>query len=204
MLTHAEFTTAVMQGTQKANSLAVAWSGGDVTAQDQGAEYLLTVEIARELWRAQVRKDGSGFVLLEVRPETILQSGPTKRGRLEHALRHGGRIDVALFDQHDSPIGLVEVKRISGDVAGLSKDAARIAAMMRRMSTLRYGALATIRVVKDKDISSITKKIETRLQAKLNSFVIHTAVSTSSACKLSDKQKWYSHALCFTLHNMDK
>jgi hypothetical protein len=201
MLTHTEFTAAVMRGAQKANSLAVAWSGGDITAQDQGAEYLLTVEIARELWRAQVKKDRSGYVRLEMRPGDVLKDGPSKRGKLERALRHGGRIDVVLFDPNYKPIGLVEVKLKSSDAAGLSKDAARISAMMRRMSKLRYGALATIRVAKNKDISLVTKKIKARLQAELNDFVVRMMVLTSPACKLSDNHKWYSHALCFTLHN---
>jgi hypothetical protein len=206
MLTHYEFTNAVMRGIQRANRLTVEWSAGEVTAQDQGAEYLLTVEIARELRRVQVNKHGSGFVLLEARPQRILECSSSKRGRPERALRLGGRIDVALFDQFYDPIGLVEVKRISGDGAGLAKDAARLAAIMRRIGrtaggTIRYGALATIRIVEEKDINKVASNIIARLQGKMSDFKIRMMEPTFSRCKTNDGERWCSHALCFTLHS---
>jgi hypothetical protein len=203
MLTYAEFTGAVMQGVQKANELAIKWSGE--CAQDQGAEYLLTVEIGRELRRAEVKKNHGGFVLLEARTRDVLDYAPVRPGRPERGLRIGGRIDVTLLDGNRRPIGLVEVKRFSGDIAGLLRDSRRLAAIMRRLGqrvggTIRYTAMAALRVTKESDIQAIMDRTKDHVNERLSHFELR-AVTTRKNCTFSDEnQNWYSHALCFTLH----
>ena len=205
MLTHSEFSKAVMRGVQRANQHAVNWSGGDVCAQDQGAEYLLTVEVGRELQKAQNRGGAKGYVLLEAKARELLRNGPSKRGRAASAIRAGGRIDVTVFDGQYRPIGLVEVKRLSADGGGLAKDAARVAAILRRMGkrangTVRHAALATLRVVEADDISVVANRIGRRIQSALPGFRVR-ALTTKAKCKLIDDDRtWYSHALCFTIH----
>jgi hypothetical protein len=203
MLTYSEFVLAVQKGVQRGNSLCVNWSQ-DRTVQDQGGEYLLTVEIARSLFTAQKKKDGGGSVFLEVRPTEILKYGPVKRGRPEKALRHMGRVDIVLCDKRVRPIAVVEVKRFIGGIAG---DLKRLGAILNKCNrrvggTVRYGCVAAITVVERDNLPAEYTRLQTRvtrLQKHIDSYELHLEQPSRIRHDLQKEGRWYSYALCVTL-----
>jgi len=142
---------------------------------------MLTVEIARSLYNLQIKKDGVGSVLLEAYPTEILEFARKKRGRPQKALRHLGRIDVAVFDKKMRPVAIVEVKRSLGAVVS---DVQRIAEILNRCDrrsggTLRHGCIAAIKIVDRKktlDVipNRINKQVQT-IQSKIKNYSLKLA-----------------------------
>jgi hypothetical protein len=193
-----------MLGIQTGNKLSVQWSGNR-TVQDQGSEYLLTVEIARSLFRAQTKKDGGGFVYLEASPLEVLENSEVKRGRLPSDLRPYGRIDVVLCDKKARPTALIEVKRYIGSIAA---DARRIAAILRRCDranggTIRYGAIAAITVLQHNEFSKVNARVRQicgRLQDELTDCEFRVENPSRIRNVLRNGEVWYSYAICLTMH----
>jgi len=192
-----------MKGIQAGNDLHVRWTDG-YTIQDRGVEHLLSTEVARALFKAQNKKDGSGFVHLEASPLEILEYGPKKRGRLEHDLRSDGRVDVVLCDRGNEPIAVVEVKRLSRDML---RDAPRVAAILRRCNrakggTLRYGCLASIRVRKTEEVSAVKSWLQTklkRIQPEIEGYKLVPQVTSGVRLDLGNDDIRYAFAICVML-----
>lgn len=194
-----------MRGIQNANGLAVLWSGGERTIADQGTEYLLTVEIARALFKAQRKKNG-GFAFLEEYPDFILRNAEKKRGRLPSDLRMFGRIDIVLSDKTRNPRVILEVKK---DVGSISSDARRIAQILRRFDraaggTIRYGVIAVIRVLEYRNIERAmarVRKVCGRLQEEITDFEFRIEEPSRVRCSLPDGVL-YIFAFCLTMHRL--
>ena len=92
---------SLLQGMQEAQKNYFEMSNGWWLCS--GAEYFLTSNLATHLHFTDPQR-----VFCTV--EESLQSFSFGRGRRNHALRMGGRADIAVWDGFENPIGIVEVK----------------------------------------------------------------------------------------------
>jgi len=147
MLTIDEVKKAISAGMNSANDKYGKWSGG-LSIHDHGVEFLLCADIAESLFDTGTKKDGTCYVTLETSFQEIMgYAGVRPRGPIPSILK--GRCDVVYYDQK-LPRGLVEVKR-NFNYAGQKKDIERIARMMQKCETIKWGAVAGMRTLWESD-----------------------------------------------------
>lgn len=136
-----QIVKAVMHGIKTAQEEYERWTGGALM-QMEAPEYLLTVYVARELWRIKRKK----YLLLECSPKYVLEKaramapGPVPKG-----IREKGRFDIVLYWGNGYPRAAIELKGWVRGYESIAADMKRLEGVVHRAkdkSTLQFALMA--------------------------------------------------------------
>jgi hypothetical protein len=101
-------------------------------------EYVLTVHALRSVWRSKLP-----LILFceEHARDAIYQSGGLLAGRYPAVLGESSRADIIIFNKNLEPKGIIEAKRGVWNVGRIVKDTERLAHVLRRKGTIRFGII---------------------------------------------------------------
>lgn len=121
---------------------------------EEGAEYLITVSVARALWK----KFGDGTVMVEGSSDEMRKDAGAKKGRPPKSVK-GKRYDIVLYFKNGDPRAVIEIKGREDSRAGLLKDVKRIMDALKA-SKVRFGAVGFYYSAEDGDQKSAKDKIK--------------------------------------------
>ncbi len=99
-------------------------------------EYLLTVNIAKQIWKIE----GPKYLTLEDNVKKTLQNGNARiKGKLTDHMRPNGRSDIVLWWANLTPRAFIEVKHRVGNFEKISADIDRIIGILKKDSTIQFG-----------------------------------------------------------------
>jgi hypothetical protein len=154
MLASTELSDGVKKGIQNADKLLKLWRHRRLS--DRGAEYMLTVEIARVLYKSQ--KKHCGYVDIEESPKAVLEEYEISPEGLPEDLRYNGLIDVVIRDKKQKPRILIEVKKHYKDIKA---DVTCIARLLHLIppADVRYGAIAFVRNLRRNEVCTAEEAV---------------------------------------------
>ena len=101
-------------------------------------EYLLTVNIAKKLWKNNSKK----FITLENNIKETLEIAKTKslKDRDSNKMRENGRADIIIWSyKNGRPKGIIEVKNYVSGFRKIRKDIDRIIEILQEDSKMKFG-----------------------------------------------------------------
>jgi len=101
-------------------------------------EYLLTVNIAKKLWK----NNGKKFITLEDKIEETLKIAKSKssKNRNSTKMRANGKADIIVWSyKNGRPKGIIEVKNYTPRLGKIQKDIDRIIEMLKEDSKIEFG-----------------------------------------------------------------
>lgn len=102
---------------------------------EEGAEYLITVGVAKALWK----KFSGHTVVVEGNSDEMREEVGAKRGRTPKSVKNK-RYDIILYFKNGGPRAVIEIKGRKDSRAGLLKDVERIMDALKA-SKVRFGAV---------------------------------------------------------------
>ncbi len=133
------------------------WSGGWWLWK--APEYLLTVNIAKELWKLE----GSKYITLEDNiKETLKNANATFKGRPSGFMRQNGRADIVLHWGDNTPRAIIEVKHRVYKFGSFDGDIDRIIEMLKKESNLQFGISAFY--IDNNYVGDIESKMNNRIE----------------------------------------
>ena len=146
-----------LRGISKARKDYKKWSGLWLW---QAPEYMITTYIAKEIATDY-------YVTLE-QDAGELSPGPGKLSKDARRKLEGGRFDIVVWNDDDTPIVIIEVKnRVSG-FSKISGDVENICSMVKRKNSLQYGLVAYYTEWKETDAVSAEKGTSERVESVKN------------------------------------
>ena len=133
-----EILKACVNGIKKSFNEYLKWSNGKWLCN--APEYLLTVNIAKELWN--IKKEAK-FITLEDNIRYTLENANAKiKGKLANAVRSKGRSDIIFWWGKGTPRGIIEVKNAVCYKYKIEEDLERIYAVLKKDSDIEFGITA--------------------------------------------------------------
>jgi hypothetical protein len=127
---------ACIKGIRNSFNEYIAWSGEEWLYR--APEYLITVNIAKELWKQKGKK----FITLEDNVREILENANFQEKIPDNA-RPEGRIDIVLWwGGKGTPRGLIEVKHRVAQAEKIFDDMDRITSILEGTSDFQFGISA--------------------------------------------------------------
>jgi len=165
-ITQKEILEACIKGIRKSFFEYYEWSGGEWL--DNAPEYLLTVNIAKEL--AKIKK--GKYITLEDNVKEILKSAEAKlKGRHSKGVRISGRSDIILWRANGYPRGIIEVKNAISGFTDIEKDVERIKEILKKSSRLEFGIVTFyISDFSDYGTKYLENKIE-KITGQINDYI---------------------------------
>lgn len=124
-------------------------------------EYLLTVNIAKVLWKA----DGKKYITIEDKIKETLKNSKVKKSKRtnDKISRLNGQADIILWSKENGrPKGIIEVKHRVKRFNNLKKDIDRITDVLKQKSTIEFG-ISTFFIENDL-LNDVKNKIEKKIQ----------------------------------------
>ena len=157
-----EILQACIDGIEQSFNEYLMWTGNTEWLWN-APEYLITVNIAKELWK--IDKDAK-YITLEDNIKYMLSEANAKmKGQLERKARGNGRSDIVFWWGKGTPRGIIEVKNAVYKKEDIQEDLDRIFALLKKKSDIEFGVLAFY-VDKHFKSGNAEKKIQDRLQEK--------------------------------------
>jgi len=157
---------AVLDGIEEAEKTYEQWSGGASLAFT--AEHLINAFIAKSIMKVS----GAKFITVEQSCKGAIEAACGKRkGRLAHATRSGGRIDLLLWWAKDLPRAAIEIKNNVYSYEGqCAADIDRIAKLLLigTENSLQFGLFVFYSSVADGKIKTAKQKLENRYRTILS------------------------------------
>lgn len=72
---------------------------------------------------------------------TIAEAGARGRGKLPRDMRPDGHVDLIIWNGRPAPRGVIEIKNQNFGFSRLKEDVTRIESMLKRASSLKFGAI---------------------------------------------------------------
>ena len=133
-----EILKACINGIEKSFNEYLEWSYGEWLWN--APEYLLTVNIAKELWN--IEKEAK-FITLEDNIRYTLKNADAKiEDELPNTARGNGRSDIIFWWGKGTPRGIIEVKNAVYQKKQIEKDLERIYAVLKKDSDIEFGVVA--------------------------------------------------------------
>ena len=122
-------------------------------------EYLLTVNIAKELWKME----GSKYITLEDNiKETLKNANASLKGRTSGYMRSNGRADIILWWGNYTPRAIIEVKHRVYKFGSYVSDVDRIIEMLKKDSEIQFGIVAFY--IQNKYAGNVEEKMINRIK----------------------------------------
>ncbi len=147
---------------------------------DHGAEYLITVSVARTLWE----KFGDGTVMVEGSSDEMRKDAGAKKGRPPKSVK-GKRYDIVLYFKNGDPRAVIEIKGWQNYKQLLWNDVERIMNALKT-SKVRFGALGYYFSAEDGDPKSANS---TTAEEKLHEYA-ETLFKGVKKMSRDDKKTW--------------
>ncbi len=126
---------ACVKGIKKSFAEYLEWSYNEWLWN--APEYLLTVNIAKELWKIQ---NDAKYITLEDNVKNTLKIADAKiKGSLKLSVRGDGRSDIVFWWGKGTPRGIIEVKNAVYQKKDIQEDLNRIYGILEKKSDIEFG-----------------------------------------------------------------
>ena len=159
-ITHDEILDSCIKGIKTSFDEYSKWSGDELLCN--APEYLLTVNIAKSLWKI----DKSKFITLEdsIR-KTVKTAGAKVYKKDIEKIRVDGRSDIILWWAKGTPRGIIEVKNCVFNFNHIKDDLKRIIGILKKKSDIELGVI-TFYIEKEYKNQNASQKIKNRINKK--------------------------------------
>ena len=131
-----EILKACVDGIKKSFNEYLEWSYGEFLWN--APEYLLTVNIAKELWK--IKKESKLITLEDNVKKTLENANSAKMDKLHKDIRAEGRSDIVFWWGKGTPRGIIEVKNaVYNKQRHIQKDLDRIYGILKKKSDIEFG-----------------------------------------------------------------
>ena len=153
-----DIVNASLSGIEKSYIEYMEWSYDEWLWR--APEYLLTVNIAKELWSL----DGPKYITLEDNVKKTLKLAKAKiKGGLSKGMRANGRADIILWwGSKGTPRAIIEVKHRVYKFANIQEDLDRIIELLKKKSDLQF-AISTFYIDNNYSNGNIAEKLTTKI-----------------------------------------
>ena len=158
-ITKEEILEACVQGIERSFNEYLEWSYDEWLWN--APEYLLTVNIAKELWKI---KNDAKFITLEDNVRKTLKNADAKiKGSLKVGVRGNGRSDIVFWWGKGTPRGIIEVKNAVYQKKQIQEDLDRIYGILEKKSDIEFG-ITTFYIDKHFESGNADEKILKRIE----------------------------------------
>jgi len=135
-ITYDEILDSCIKGIKTSFNEYLEWSEGEWLWN--APEYLLTVNIAKSLWKINKNK----FITLEDSVKEIIKTaGAYTKEKEAKRIRAGGRSDIILWWAKGTPRGIIEVKNSVFNFNHIKDDLERIIGILKKKSDIELGVI---------------------------------------------------------------
>jgi len=130
-----EILEACIKGIKKSFAEYIEWSSNEWLWN--APEYLLTINIAKELWK--IKKDAKFITLEDNVKSTLKNANASIKDGLKNTVRGDGRSDIVFCWGKGTPRGVIEVKNAIYQKKHIQEDLDRIYGILEKESDIEFG-----------------------------------------------------------------
>ncbi|WP_200762491.1 hypothetical protein [Nitrosophilus alvini] len=157
-----EILKACTQGIKNSYEEYLEWSSDEWLWN--APEYLLTVNIAKELWK--IEKDAKFITLEDNVRATLKNADATIKGGISDQARANGRSDIVFWWGKGTPRGIIEVKNAVYSKKHIDEDLKRLYTVLENESDIEFG-LTAFYVDRHLESGDAKSRVEERINENL-------------------------------------
>ena len=154
-----EILEACEKGIKKSFAEYFEWSSNEWLWN--APEYLLTINIAKELWK--IKKDTKFITLEDNVKSTLKKANASIKDGLKNTVRGDGRSDIVFWWGKGTPRGVIEVKNAIYQKKHIQEDLDRIYGILEKESDIEFG-VTTFYIDRHFVNGNAKEKIEYRIE----------------------------------------